>query len=222
MSIYKALILKKCGDFIKKALIFIFTFIIICILLLILCYNRFVLPSAIAVSQKYAVSRINSEISRAVDISTARLGISTEDIMLSDGEDRMSINSLLINKLCSQTASELSNGLSLLRNEKIELPVGLFSGIGILSNAGMNIPVYLQSVGEASADYDTEMKSGGINQVSYMVWLNVECRIEIVNPLWKKEVVVKRKIMLADTIFNGKVPEGYIYGRPASTVQASS
>ncbi len=176
------------------------------------CYNRFVLPSAIAVSQKYAADRINREISQAVDQSITGSGIDTEDFIREMGEDRVNIDSLLINRLCSKTALCLSERLGRLRNERVELPVGIFSGIGIFSNIGVNVPVYLQSAGEAVVDYDTEMRSGGINQVAYMVWLNVECRIEIVNPLWKKEVSVKRKVMLTDTILKGKVPEGYIAG----------
>ncbi len=180
---------------------------------LIYSYNRFVLPTAIAVSQKYAVSRINNEISEAVDKSAVSLGISTEDFIQEVGDDRVNINSLLINRLCSETALQLSNSLGALEDEKISLPVGIFSGIGILSNTGISVPVYLQSAGQVTADYDSEMRSAGINQVSYTVWLNVECRIAIVNPLWKKEVAVKRKVMLVDTIFNGKVPEGYIFDR---------
>ncbi len=178
-----------------------------------LCYNRFVLPSAIAVSRKYAVDRINREISHTVDECITQLDIDTDDFIKEAGEDRVNINSLLINRLCSETAASLSERLSNLKNERIELPVGIFSGIGLFSNIGVSVPVYLQSIGEVTADYDTEMRSGGINQVAYMVWLNVECRIEIVNPLWKKEVVVKRKIMLSDTILKGGIPDGYIIER---------
>lgn len=190
----------------------------ICLLILffslILCYNKFVLPSAIAVSQKYAVTRINSEISRAVDSGISQLGIKAEDFtkeVNSGDTSRINIDSLLINKLCSLSAVQLSESLNKINSEKISLPVGIFSGIPLISNIGIDIPIHLQSMGEALVDYDTQMKSAGINQVNYMIWLNAECRIAIVNPLWRKEVIVKRKVMLVDTILNGKVPEGYIY-----------
>ncbi len=188
--------------------------LLILILIIILCYNRFVLPSAIAVSQKYAVTRINNEISKAVENSISQLSIDTNSLTKETGNgdtSRISIDSIMINRLCSYTALQLSESLNKINSERISLPIGIFSGIPILSNIGINVPIYLQSMGEATADYDANMDSAGINQVNYMLWLNVECRIEIVNPLWRKETVVKRRIMLVDNIFSGKVPEGYIY-----------
>ena len=184
------------------------------VLLIILCYNKFVLPSAIDISQKYAVTRINSEISRAVENGITQLSINTEDFTreVDSGEtSRVSIDSLLVNRLCSLSALQLSESLNKINSEKISLPVGIFSGIPLLSNIGIDVPIHLQSMGEALVDYDTEMRSAGINQVNYIIWLDVECRVAVVNPLWRKEVIVKRKVMLVDTIFSGKVPEGYIY-----------
>lgn len=177
-------------------------------------YTKFVLPSAITISEKYTVESVNREIKRAVESVINDMGISQEDFTTEIGEGKLShinVNSILINSLCNNVADELSKGISHIVIEDARLPIGIFTGSNLFTNVGFEIPIYLQSAGEAIVDYESEITSAGINQVAYSVWLNVECRVAIVNPLWRKEVIIKRKIMIINTIFNGDVPQGYMF-----------
>jgi hypothetical protein len=56
---------------------------------------------------------------------------------------------------------------------------------------------------------DSEFISAGINQVNYKIWLNISIELQIVNPFYKENLKLIRKVLLADMIFNGKVPEHY-------------
>ena len=91
----------------------------------------------------------------------------------------------------------------------IQIPIGVFSGIPMLSQIDFKIPVNITSIGDAKVDYETSLTSAGVNQVSYQVWLNIECDVSIVSPVFSKNVNIKRKLLLVNTVFNGKVPNGY-------------
>ena len=200
--------------YIKK---YVYRFVIILLIIILatmVLYTKFVLPSAITISEKYTVESVNREIKRAVESVINDMGISQEDFTTEIGEGKLShinVNSILINSLCNNVADELSKGISHIVIEDARLPIGIFTGSNLFTNVGFEIPIYLQSAGEAIVDYESEITSAGINQVAYSVWLNVECRVAIVNPLWRKEVIIKRKIMIINTIFNGDVPQGYMF-----------
>ncbi|MDO4299875.1 MAG: sporulation protein YunB [Clostridia bacterium] len=137
-----------------------------------------------------------------------KTGDFTEEISGAD-LSHINLNSILINSVTNKIAAQLSENMNLLSYHEIQVPAGMFSGVPLFSRLGFTIPIQISSMGDAKADYETELASAGVNQVSYQVWLNIECNVTVVNPVFGKNLCVKRKLLLVNTIFNGKVPEGY-------------
>ena len=71
-------------------------------------------------------------------------------------------------------------------------------------------------MGAVDVGYETAFSSAGINQVNYKIWINISIELKIVNPLYQEPIQMQRKIMLADLIFKGKVPEHYFQLTPKS------
>lgn len=178
----------------------------------IISFNRFVLPVATEICSKYATTEINKEISKSADNVIKKMEVQTSDFteeITNTDTDHINVNSLLINSVTNQITAEISNNLNILSDKKINIPVGLFSGVPLFSRLGFNMPIHIVSMGDAKADYETLLTSAGVNQVSYQIWLNIECNVTVVSPVLGKNICVKRKLMLVNTIFNGKVPQGY-------------
>ena len=64
-------------------------------------------------------------------------------------------------------------------------------------------------MGAVRVDYETAFSSVGINQINYNIWLAVHLELRIVNPLYREDITLERKIMLADLVFSGRVPAHY-------------
>ena len=78
-------------------------------------------------------------------------------------------------------------------------------------NGGKRLRPFLlhETAGLFGVDYETAFSSVGINQINYKIWLAVHLELRIVNPLYREDITLERKIMLADLVFSGKVPAHY-------------
>lgn len=175
-------------------------------------FNHFILPIITDVCNRYAITKINNEINSATDKVISDMNIKTSDFteeITNTDLSHINLNSLLLNSVTNKIVTQISENMNNLSFHEIEVPIGAFSGIPLFSSMGFTVPIHISSVGDAKADYETNLTSAGVNQVSYQVWLNIECNAAVVNPVFGKNICVKRKLLLVNTIFNGKVPEGY-------------
>lgn len=189
------------------------TFLLLIIFFVIsIAYIHFVMPISVKICQKYAITSINNIIQNSM--YSASKNIKSEDFILrSDNNGRLeylSVNSIIVNNICAETASMVSQNLNNLTTSKIRLPLGVFTGLPILSHFGPSTTIRLQPIGDATADYETSMTQAGVNQVNFQVWINVHTTVSIVNPLWSKDLEITRKLTLVNTVFNGEIPKTYI------------
>lgn len=206
---------KKKKKSIKKIFILIFIIIIISFITIFIRYKNTVLPSVLEISEKYAVNAINEKINTSVEKVISELNLTSKDFFEKNFDSDEKINyfsadTILINKVCSKTAAEISKEIKDLKDEKITLPIGIFSGIDLLSNIGPKFSVSVLQTGNTLVDYETSFESQGINQINFKIWLVTKTEISIVNPLCSKKVSVSRKVMLVNTVFNGVVPQTYL------------
>lgn len=181
----------------------------------ILQFENEVLPTAIKVSQKYATNIISQEINKSVETIISDLNLHTQDFFNKNidkdtNKTYLDVDTILINNVCAKVSNELSKNLRNISDTKIDLPMGIFSGISAFSELGPSFTVYLSSIGDATVDYETNFQSVGINQINFQVYLNINCSVSIINPMYKKDIEVKRKLMLVNTVFNGEVPNTYL------------
>ena len=133
---------------------------------------------------------------------------------LIEGENQSyTANTAAVNQFCSNLSREITTTLTNIPEKSIRIPLGAATKISFLAHIGPVIPYTLLPMGAAHVDYKTEFQSVGINQINYKIWLNISMEMKIVNPIFEESVLMERKIMLADLIFGGKVPEHYFQMR---------
>ena len=96
-----------------------------------------------------------------------------------------------------------------LDNNNVSVPYGAASGISFMATKGPKIVFEIMPDGNSEVDYETEFVSAGINQTNYKIWLTVEISVSLINPIYEKNMIMTRKIMLADMVINGEVPDYY-------------
>lgn len=183
--------------------------------LFIVQFENEVLPTAIKISQKYATNIVSDEINKSVNKVIGDLNLQSSDFFTKtlDKESNKSyldVDTILINNVCTSVSYELSKNLRNIKDTKIELPIGIFSGFSALSELGPSFNVYLSSIGDATVDYETSFQSVGINQINFQIYLNINCSVSIINPMYKKDINISRKLMLVNTVFDGEVPNTYL------------
>ena len=124
-------------------------------------------------------------------------------------ENRFVTNTALINRYCSSFSSEINKKISEIPYEEISIPLGAAWGLGFLADTGPKVPFTFYPMGSVNVDYETEFLSAGINQINYKIWLEIAMEIKIVNPLSDEKVTLQRKILLADMVLSGNVPDHY-------------
>lgn len=200
----------------RRLFIFLTLSAILITILFIFLFERFALPVGIKIAEEYATTFVNTSLNGAVKKSTERYEISAEDLYTvhfgDDGKlNYLEVNSILINELCADTAEELSESLNKADIERVRIPIGVLTGVNMLSEMGPCISVRLTHLGSARTDYETSLDSAGIGQVNFKVWLVADCEMGMVNPLFEHRIKITRKLMLVNTVFSGEVPSAF-YG----------
>ncbi len=202
---------RKKASFKLYISIFFTFFIIIAVLNLI---DNIVFSAAEEISSDYAATYINEKIDELTENIIAERGLSYKDFYVSDSKEgemrQITVNSVLVNEICSKISAGLSRSLTDADEANISLPLGMFTGIKLFSNTGPEVAIRLMPVGSAACDYASTLESGGINSVNYSIFLNIDAAVKIVCPFSSKTIDIKRKYVLVDTVFQGSVPEYYL------------
>lgn len=192
----------------RSILLFLF---VLCLsfLLFALLENRF-LPPLKEISHMQCKALANQIIDEATADILENTDFSASSLLIreEDGES-YTANTAMVNRFCSLLSQEVTLGLQNLPKEVIHIPIGAATNWSFFSNIGPEIPFTLIPMGAVKVDYETDFTSVGINQINYKIWLNLSMEIKIVNPLYQETLNLQRKIMLADLIFSGKIPEHY-------------
>jgi sporulation protein YunB len=176
--------------------------------------DKRMLPTALKAADMMAKSKVNEAINDSVTTVIESNSLKSDNFYeLSVGQEgkinSLSVNTVLINQICNKIALDISANLNSLTSDEIEIPYGTLTGIKALSNIGPSYSLSVMPMGEAVVDYSSSFESVGINQVNFQIWLNVDSKIQIINPLQNHEVLVTRKIPLVNTVINSEVPETY-------------
>ena len=181
-------------------------------LLTVLCFfllENSLLPPLKEIShmQCRAANRIIDE---AAANALARMELDASALLQkgADGES-YTANTTCVNQFCALLSRDITKQLDELPKEVIPIPLGAATHWGLLANQGPKIPFTLLPMGAVRVDYETAFSSVGINQINYKIWLAVHLELRIVNPLYREDITLERKIMLADLVFSGKVPAHY-------------
>ena len=201
------------GFFMKKlAIIFIGLGLIIIGSLLLFkdAFGQSIERTAEAVATKHVSAKINDSLKHGFNSDELK-----EPLLYVERNEEGTIqylepNSRIINKLLLDFSTNVKENYSLHDIENIEVNLGVLTGSRILSQLPFTAKVKVHPISLTKFEYQTDFETEGINQTRYYLYCNMSSEIHIVAPFTDKIATIERKILLAEAVIVGKVPENYV------------
>ncbi len=111
--------------------------------------------------------------------------------------------------------------LERLEDSQLELtiPVGSLLPIEPTWARGPELHLRALALGTASAEFESEFTSAGINQTRHRLWLELSVPVTVLLPGGGEELTVDSRLCVAETVIVGQVPQAWFQtgGLPADT-----
>ena len=120
-------------------------------------------------------------------------------------------NMAAFNRLQASIADDILQRMAELSSTDLAIPIGTLTGSPLLAGRGPCLRVRMQSVGTATARFDNQFSSAGINQTRHRIILDVDVHVSILLPGLTTYTKVSNEISVAETVIVGGVPETYTY-----------
>lgn len=133
--------------------------------------------------------------------------------LVKDKEEKivsMQANIAIINKIISQISLKIQDKIDNTPNRDIYIRLGSFTGIKLLSGRGPKVPIRISSIGNINTEVASEFTSTGINQSIHRIFTNITCKIEVLTPFNTISNEIEEKIILAENVIIGNIPENYL------------
>lgn len=143
----------------------------------------------IIVEEKYRYSDL-------VDIKTDSSG--NVDMIITD--------SYAVNKLAATAVTKAYDYVSEKIEKGVEVPLGAFTGIRLISGFGAKVRMKVISVASVKCDFVSEFAQAGINQTRHSLYLNINCVVNVVTKTKTKKINDKITVLVFDNLIVGKVP----------------
>ena len=114
-----------------------------------------------------------------------------------------------INEVTSDIALRIQEGIDKEGRKKINIPLGAFSGIRLLTGSGPNVNIKIATIGNVETDLRSEFTAKGINQTLHRVYLQVNCHIGILTPFSNIDESISNQVLIAENVIVGKIPSSY-------------
>ena len=120
-------------------------------------------------------------------------------------------NSRLINKLVLAFATKMEEDYSLGDIMVIPANFGMLTGNRMLSQLPWTVDIKVMPLSLTKFQTETEFTAEPINQTRYKVYCTVTSDVQIVAPFTRETAQINRKVLQAEAIIVGKVPESYVF-----------
>lgn len=114
-----------------------------------------------------------------------------------------------INSITSDIGINIQKEINNTKKNDINISLGSFTGINLLSGRGPYVNVKISSIGNVETDLKSEFISQGINQTLHRIYLQVDCKINILTPFNNIQKDITNQILLAENVIVGQIPETY-------------
>ena len=129
----------------------------------------------------------------------------------SNGEIVMvTTDSIKVTAIASLAATTTYNYLNDFTNRGVEVPIGAFTGIQLLSGFGKTIRMKLISVSSVKCEIISNFTEAGINQTRHTISINILSTVSLVTKTSNKVVNDSISILVYDNLIIGKIPEVYL------------
>lgn len=120
-------------------------------------------------------------------------------------------NMAAFNRLQASIADDILQRMAEVSSTDLAIPIGTLTGSPLLAGRGPCLRVRMQSMGTATARFDNQFSSAGINQTRHRIILDVDVHVSILLPGLTTYTKVSNEISVAETVIVGGVPETYTY-----------
>ena len=171
--------------------------------------------------------QVRSQVTAAVEQWAARdlqeRGVDYSDFMTITRNETGEITALSadmarLNLLRAELSAHL---LERLEDSQLELtvPVGSLLPIEPTWARGPELHLRALALGTASAEFESEFTSAGINQTRHRLWLELSVPVTVLLPGGGEELTVDSRLCVAETVIVGQVPQTWFQtgGLPADT-----
>lgn len=130
----------------------------------------------------------------------------------SDGNvSLINVNMLMVNLLlCDLTEKTQINVNNLCKEKIYNVPFYAITGSLMLAQLGKNIEIEVKPIGHVECKLTSAFDGVSINQTLHRIYVEVTARVKMILPLFVKDLYVKTKIVVAENVIVGKVPEVYL------------
>lgn len=115
-------------------------------------------------------------------------------------------DSYAVNKLAATAVTKAYAYLSEKIEKGVEVPLGAFTGIRLISGFGAKVRMKVISVASVKCDFVSEFAQAGINQTRHSLYLNINCVVNVVTKTKAKKINDKITVLVFDNLIVGKVP----------------
>lgn len=127
-----------------------------------------------------------------------------------DGKISMiQMNMYRVNIIISDIAYYIQEQMKLPENSTISIPIGNFLGSNLFSGYGPNVKMKVVLLGTVETDLKSEFTEKGINQTLHRVYLQIDCKIQILSSYKKIEQNVSNQFLIAENVILGEIPSTY-------------
>ncbi len=207
---------KKRRKIVRTFALILFLLIVVAILLALNTYWRSTLPTLLDITQARISAQTVMVINQAVETSLVDVDIYSNLISIQRDNDGnitlLTANSAVANQIARKTAILSQNRLDELAKEQIEVPFGTISGIPLFSEMGPDITVTVTPIGAVTCTFSSTFESVGINQTLHRMFIQVECKMDLIIPQMHHTMECVVPILVSESIIIGKVPSTYLQG----------
>ena len=133
----------------------------------------------------------------------------------------LQVNTNTVNEVSSQISLKVVESLKQNRNNYINIYMGTLFGITLLSGSGPSVNAKIANVATVDTDLKSEFYSTGINQTIHKVFLEISTNVSILTPYHSLDSNIKSKVLLAESIIVGNIPNTYYYLKTSKDIDPS-
>lgn len=188
-------------------------------LLLISCFNCVLRPPLVAVAESRLRNRVIRLAEEAVGEALYDQGLAYTDLVIfktgKSGEiTALSTDTVRLNGLRSAVMEGIVTRVEDMDDTSLSVPLGLLTGMDMLSSTGPRLPIKVLSVASAAGSYRNDFTSAGINQTLHRIFLDVMIRVRMLLPGGIVETEITVPVSVAETVIIGQVPQTYLNWSP--------
>ncbi|MCI6013114.1 MAG: sporulation protein YunB [Firmicutes bacterium] len=179
-----------------------------------LLFRDFYGESIDAAAKAVAVNVVAIKINQSLEEGITNGGLQGELLHVEqDSEGKVQYveaDSRLITQLVLAFSMKMNENYNTGDTEVVPMNLGILTGNKLLSQLPLTVNVKVMPLSLTKFQCETEFETQAINQTRYKVYCTVTSNVQIVAPFSRETAEISRKVLLAEAVIIGDVPENYV------------